>query len=151
MYILPLYCCKFKYEPAPVLEGYFCDFYHKYSPVAKYIFFLKYTYATVLYERGNTLGSIKELDYTTGLLTYLFHILSGDCWVWLIPKGQLISKLWARAEIVKFFRWYFGLNDDTQKTTVHCSVANWNIFLKMEELFVDQISCSLIYGLLWPH
>ena len=35
------------------------------------------------------------------------------------PKGQLISNchnLEARAEIVKFFRWYFGRNDDTQKT-----------------------------------
>ena len=39
----PMYCCKFKDRPAPVLEGYFCNFYHKYLPVAKYISFLKYS------------------------------------------------------------------------------------------------------------
>ena len=36
------------------------------------------------------------------------------------PKGQLISKchnLEARAEIVKFFRWYFGHPKDILKLT----------------------------------
>ena len=55
----------------------------------------------------------------------------------IVPKGQLISKCpfgvivstkiptkqfdkfcprMGRAELVKFFRWYFGRNDDTKRT-----------------------------------
>ena len=41
-------------------------------------------------------------------------------WTKIPTKNLTISalahNLGARAEIVKFFRWYFGRNDDTQKT-----------------------------------
>ena len=69
----------------------------------------------------------KETKFKLPILVFSFWGLTTPLQGKQSSKGQLISKclltistlahnLGARAEIVKFFRWYFGQNDDTQKT-----------------------------------
>ena len=65
--------------------------------------------------------------------------------------SALAPKLWARAEIVKFFRWYFGRNDDTQNLDeeTRTAVKEWveNTNEQPQDLMVDK---TFIGGFEWP-
>ena len=167
MYILPLYftrisyvlhCCKFKYQPAPVLEGYFCDFYHKYSPVAKYIFFLKYLQLCWnVDKRGKNDPGYWVLFHSpvAEYISFLKYSCYSSVWEgkkywvvsrsWIILPGYLLTFFIFCVAIVEFDPFLVG------KRPYHSACSKFKYFLKMEELFLDQISCSLINGLLWPH